>query len=112
MEELNIRLKAQRQRSGKTQAQIAEVLSVSKSHYANMESGDRSISLQYLTKLCRFYNVSADYFLGFDDYPYPLGDNSDVNRVTPDFYVLDGSEQLTFNEMISVYYRSKHRGED
>ena len=107
MEEFNRRLKAQRSRAGKTQAQIAAVLSVSTKHYANMETGERSVSLQYLIKLCRFYNVSADYFLGLDDYPYPPGDINGETCINPKFFAMDDDGKLRVNEMINLIYRGE-----
>ena len=107
MEELNIRLKAQRVRAGKTQQEMAAVLSVSLEHYANIENGRRSISVQYLGKLCEYYNVSADYFFGFDDYPFPLGENLPDDSVNPKFYAMTAEERRRVNETIDVWYRGE-----
>lgn len=107
MEEFNRRLKAQRSRAGKTQAQIAAVLSVSTKHYANMENGKRAFPLQYLPKLCSFYNVSADYFLGLDDFPYPPGDINGGACINPKFFAMDDNGKLKVNEMIDIIYRGE-----
>ena len=47
-----------------TQAQVAEVLGTSQTMYARYERGANELPLRHLVTLCRFYNVSADYFLG------------------------------------------------
>lgn len=48
----------------KTQAQIAEVLNTSQTMYARYERGANELPIRHLITLCRYYGVSADYFLG------------------------------------------------
>ena len=52
-----------REDADKTQTQIAEVLGTSQTMYARYERGANEMPLHHLSELCRFYNVSADYFL-------------------------------------------------
>lgn len=47
-----------------TQAQIAQVLGTSQTMYARYERGANEMPIRHLVTLCRYYNVSADYFLG------------------------------------------------
>jgi len=47
-----------------TQAQIAEVLGTSQTMYARYERGANEMPVRHLVTLCKYYNVSADYFLG------------------------------------------------
>lgn len=47
-----------------TQTQIAEVLGTSQTMYARYERGANEMPIRHLVTLCKFYNVSADYFLG------------------------------------------------
>ena len=53
-----------RESKGLTQAQIAEVLGTSQTMYARYERGANELPIRHLITLCKFYNVSADYFLG------------------------------------------------
>ena len=46
-----------------TQAQVAEVLGTSQTMYARYERGANEMPIRHLVTLCKFYNVSADYFL-------------------------------------------------
>ena len=46
-----------------TQTQVAEVLGTSQTMYARYERGANEMPLHHLVILCKFYNVSADYFL-------------------------------------------------
>lgn len=46
-----------------TQTQIAQVLGTSQTMYARYERGANELPVRHLITLCRFYNVSADFFL-------------------------------------------------
>ncbi len=47
-----------------TQEQVAQMLGTSQTMYARYERGANELPIRHLIKLCRFYSVSADYFLG------------------------------------------------
>ena len=55
-----------REDADKTQQQIADYLGTSQTMYARYERGANELPIHHLIKLCEFYNVSADYFLGLD----------------------------------------------
>ena len=57
-------LRGLREDNDLTQAQVAQVLGTSQTMYARYERGANEMPLRHLVTLCRFYNVSADYFLG------------------------------------------------
>ncbi len=46
-----------------TQQEIAEILGTSQTMYARYERGANEMPIRHLITLCKFYNVSADYFL-------------------------------------------------
>lgn len=46
-----------------TQDQVAKVLGTSQTMYARYERGANEMPIRHLVTLCKFYNVSADYFL-------------------------------------------------
>ena len=46
-----------------TQQQVANVLGTSQTMYARYERGANELPIHHLVTLCRYYNVSADYFL-------------------------------------------------
>ena len=48
-----------------TQADIANILNTSQSYYAQYENKKRPLPINHLITLCKFYNVSSDYILGF-----------------------------------------------
>ena len=57
-------LRGLREDNDLTQTQVAEVLGTSQTMYARYERGANEMPLHHLVTLCKYYNVSADYFLG------------------------------------------------
>ena len=50
-----------------TQSQIGVVINKSQQGYNHIETGRAELKIEDLIKLCRFYNVSADYLIGLCD---------------------------------------------
>ena len=48
-----------------------------KTMYARYERGANELPIRHLVKLCRLYNVSADYFLDTEPLPYDYAPNKD-----------------------------------
>lgn len=61
------RIKDLREDSDKTQQQIADYIGTSQTMYARYERGATELPLRHLISLCEYYNVSADYILGFSN---------------------------------------------
>lgn len=57
-----------REDNDKTQQDIADFLGISQTMYARYERGANELPIRHLIKLCRYYHVSADYFLGLSKY--------------------------------------------
>lgn len=64
MKTLQELLRGIREDNDLTQTQVAEVLGTSQTMYARYERGANEMPIRHLVTLCKFYNVSADYFLG------------------------------------------------
>lgn len=47
-----------------TQAQVAKIINKSQQGYNHIETGRAELKIDDLIKLCDFYGVSADYFIG------------------------------------------------
>jgi transcriptional regulator with XRE-family HTH domain len=47
-----------------TQKEVAQVINKSQQGYSHIEEGRAELKIDDLIKLCKFYNVSADYFIG------------------------------------------------
>lgn len=52
-----------------TQRQIAEFLGTTQQVYSRYEKGENELPIRHLIALCRYYRVSADYFLGLSGQP-------------------------------------------
>ncbi len=66
------RIRALREDKDIKQREIAEIIKTSQSYYAQYENEKRPLPIEHLIKLCKYYNISADYILGFTDEPKPL----------------------------------------
>jgi len=49
-----------------TMKQVTDALGLERTRYLKWEHGDAVPSLDMLVRLCRLFNVSADYLLGID----------------------------------------------
>lgn len=63
MKTIQQKIRDLREDSDLTQTQIAQVLGTSQTMYARYERGANELPVRHLITLCRFYNVSADFFL-------------------------------------------------
>lgn len=59
-----MRLKELRVDNDLSQDFIAHLLDISQQQYSLYENEYRNLPIDLLIKLCKFYNVSADYILG------------------------------------------------
>ena len=61
-----------------SQQYVADFLCTSQTMYARYERGANEMPIRYLVALCKYYQVSADYILGFTNRKIPLP--SDTSR--------------------------------
>ena len=66
------RIKGIREDRDLTQAEIGKLLQKSQQGYNHIETGRAELKIEDLVKLCKFYNVSADYLIGIIDEPREL----------------------------------------
>lgn len=66
------RIRDLREDNDKTQTEIADFLGTSQTMYARYERGASDLPIRHLISLCKFYNVSADYLLGFTKIKKPI----------------------------------------
>ena len=55
-----------------TQEAVSKLLKTSQSYYAQYENRKRPLPTEHLITLCKFYDISSDYILGFTNTPTPL----------------------------------------
>lgn len=65
-----------------TAYKIAHDLDIAQSTIGKWKSGEQSPTLDKLAKLTKYFNVSADYLIGFS--PNPQGDTSESENLSAD----------------------------
>ena len=50
-----------------TQKEVGKIINKSQQGYGHIEDGRAELKIDDLIKLCRFYGVSADYFIGMTE---------------------------------------------
>ena len=106
---LGDKVKQLRKRRGLKQADLAEVLELSRAQISNLESGHRNISLKQLEKLCHYFEVDISYFI-MSITPHSYLDLIEKARV------LFNSKELTseqkenlFTSIMKIYLDSKDK---
>jgi transcriptional regulator with XRE-family HTH domain len=59
-------IKKIREEKGMTQQQIAELISMHRSNYSKIESGQREISVEALNKVAKYFGMTIDQIVNFD----------------------------------------------
>lgn len=62
------RLRELRCEKGLTKKQLAEKLNISQKSLSKYERESLDLSTELIVRICRYFQVSADYLLGLDDY--------------------------------------------
>ena len=63
------KLRALREDHDLTQSELGQVINKSQQGYNHIEAGRAELKIDDLVKLCRFYDLSADYIIGLTDNP-------------------------------------------
>ena len=61
------RMRNLREDNDLTQKQVGKIIHKSQQGYSHIENGRAELKIEDLIELCRFYRVSADYFIGLRD---------------------------------------------
>lgn len=61
------RMREVREDADLTQAELGKILDKSQQGYNHIEAGRAELKIDDLIKLCKFYNLSADYLIGLID---------------------------------------------
>jgi transcriptional regulator with XRE-family HTH domain len=59
-----------------TQAQLAKCLKIDTRTLRGYELGEHDPSLRVLKRICNYFNITADYFVGITDKPTPINQES------------------------------------
>ena len=64
-----IRMRNLREDHDLTQKEVASIINKSQQGYSHIEDGRAELKIDDLIRLCKFYNVSSDYFIGISENP-------------------------------------------
>ena len=64
---INEKLKQLRKEKGVSQKEISSAIGITLSAYSNYEQGIREPSIDIIIKLCKYFDVGADYLLGLEN---------------------------------------------
>ena len=81
------RLKRLRERMGKNQIDIANLLKIDRSQYGKYENEYMTIPIKHLNTLCNYFNISLDYI-------FSLTDNKQYNNSKNDINLLESGKRL------------------
>ena len=62
-----IRMRNLREDRDLTQKEVGVVINKSQQGYSHIEDGRAELKIDDMIKLCKFYGVSADYFIGLSE---------------------------------------------
>lgn len=66
MEHVGKNIKKIREDKGLTQQTIADLISMHRSNYSRVETGDRDLSIEAINKIAKYFNISIDQLVNFD----------------------------------------------
>lgn len=106
LKEMGLRIRAQREGMHMTRVQLADKLGVSSKFIADIEYGDKGVSIQKLYGLSQLLSLSTDYILSGDPSVQSSG-NPEAERIKENIIgSLSGCsvKQLKCMEQIARYY--------
>lgn len=74
------RIKDLREDADKTQEDIAKLLKTSTQYYGQYELNKRPLTIEHLITLCKYYNVSSDYIIGFTNIQKPMPNDKEEKK--------------------------------
>ena len=72
------RIRDLREDHDKYQKDIANLLGISQQYYSEYEQGNRTITIEHLIKLAKYYNTSIDYSIELTDNNKPYSKKREI----------------------------------
>ena len=66
------RMRDLREDNDKYQKDVAQLLGISQQYYSEYEKGNRTIPINHLITLAKYYHTSIDYIVGLSDERYVI----------------------------------------
>jgi transcriptional regulator with XRE-family HTH domain len=100
---LALRLRELREDKDRTQAEIAEVLRITRACYSMYESGKRQVSYEALDILADYYKVSIDYLLGRQE-EKPIKISEEETELLKKFKSLDNRGKQNILALVNIEF--------
>ena len=78
------RIRELREDNNLNQTEIAKILKITQQQYSLYEKGLRTIPVEYIITLSKYYNVTSDYLLGLSDNPTPTYRIKNITNIVGD----------------------------
>lgn len=80
---------------------LAEFIHIHRNIIQKLEVGQQSLSDDYIEVFCKFYNVSADYLLGYSD----VRNSKDLNKIHDPLYIkiYDELKDLDYDSQQDIF---------
>lgn len=108
-----------REKKDWSQTKLAQKMGISKSTMSKIENGSRKLTAEELIKLSKVFDVTSDYILGLNDYPFESNRsiqydleillNSNARIKYANQYILSEDEKKFFDGIISGHYALKKK---
>jgi transcriptional regulator with XRE-family HTH domain len=66
MQHVGKNIKKIREEKGLKQQNIADLISMHRSNYSRVETGDRDLSIEAINKIAKYFNMTIDQLVNFD----------------------------------------------
>ena len=66
MQHIGKNIKRIREEKGLTQQSIADLIAMHRSNYSRVETGDRDLSIDAVSKIAKYFNLSIDALVNFE----------------------------------------------
>jgi transcriptional regulator with XRE-family HTH domain len=114
-----IRLKALRNKKGKSQEDVSKAIGISRPRYSHYENNHVEPDMDLIRKIANYHNVNTDYLLGVSDNPNILAEESELEELLNDpntqlmFKNWKGMSEKEREEAIEMikYIQFKNKGE-
>ncbi|MEP7094753.1 MAG: helix-turn-helix transcriptional regulator [Flavobacterium sp.] len=66
MQHIGKNIKRIREEKGLTQQSIADLIAMHRSNYSRVETGDRDLSIEAISKIAKYFNMTIDQLVNFE----------------------------------------------
>ncbi len=100
------RIRELRKQLNMKQEDLADLLLVKRQAVSKYELGQLDLDTETIRRLCEIFHVTADYLLGFSDFPAPAVSDDDAALLAA-YHAATPKEQATVDGILAEYMEKK-----